>query len=382
MKVKIETLTPVHIGSGNFLHYNTEFFPVTVTEKSSGKKYRCVRIIDERKILDLIGPKHLQDWLLSIERGQNIMEFMKVFAPDAKTSDYSRRRVFLYGEVKEKDTLKECIHNGMGLPYIPGSSIKGALRTAITAILAHKKDDLEDIAKVYYIKDGEEEYKYDGYCVENSFYGSDPNHDIFRFLRCGDAYFPVEKEIVFRLQMYLNITKDKSLVPKIEHSKPQLIEALGEGAQSEFQLHLDTDHYDGIITLQPNAVGELPDEMKSVEKLFAAVNKHTLDLVCQEIDFWSDIDKTGADCYVEQMENMAESIRDEIKKGNKSCILRIGHAIGWDFITGGWARDFEDFELVKDQARYKNYNYRDYVFPKSRRLDTDGEMIGFVKLSL
>jgi CRISPR type III-A-associated RAMP protein Csm5 len=33
-------------------------------------------------------------------------------------------------------TLKECIHSGLGVPYIPGSSIKGAIRTAIVATLA------------------------------------------------------------------------------------------------------------------------------------------------------------------------------------------------------------------------------------------------------
>jgi CRISPR type III-A-associated RAMP protein Csm5 len=376
MKVKIETLTPVHIGSGNFLQNNTEYFTVVTT---SGKRY--VRIVDERKILDLIGKEHLQNWLLSIERRQNIKEFIKVYAPNAKPADYSRRKMILFCNVEDGDTLKECIHNGMGLPYIPGSSIKGALRTAITEIVANKKENLDTIARVKKYRKGQLVEEYDGGAVEKYLFGHDANQDIFRFLQCGDAYFPAGKEVVFRLQMYLNITHSDTLIPQ-ENTKPQLIEALGQGAESVFQLKLNTESYKKIFAKQPSAVGQLPEEMNSIEKLFATVNIHTYSLVKREIDFWTDQDRTGAELYIEQMKKLADGIQFEIANGNKSCILRIGHASGWDFITGGWARNLEDFQDVRYAARPGESHFLEYAFPKSRRLDTDGEIIGFVKLSM
>ncbi len=381
MKVKIETLTPVHIGSGNYLQYNTEFFTVVTP---SGKSY--LRVVDERKILELIGEEHLQNWLLSIDRKQSIKDFMKVHAHNAKPADYSRRRMFLFSDVKDGDTLKECLHNGMGLPYIPGSSIKGALRTAITASVAQKHADLDSLARVEKKKkDRSGNYvtkiTHDGDRVEKALFGSDANSDVFRFLQCGDAYFLKDSEIAIRLQMYLNITHKDSLVPKVD-IKPQLVEALSSGLESEFQLKLNTDYYNMIVAQQPQSVGQLPDEMKDITSLFKVVNQHTLNLVNREIEFWSDQTKTGAEEYVAQMRNKANAIQKEVDKGNKSCILRIGHAIGWDFITGGWARNLKDFDDIVYEARPGNSRYEEYDFPKSRRLDTDGEIIGFVKLSI
>jgi CRISPR type III-A-associated RAMP protein Csm5 len=371
MNIKIETLTPVHIGSGNLLHYNTDFFSVVV--QTNGTRY--LRVADDRKILDLIGPERLQDWVLSIERGQNIKEFMKIYAPNARPVDYSRRKIRFFGDdVSKADTLKECIHNGMGFPYIPGSSIKGALRTAITASLAatHPRRD-------YCLKNLKG--RYDGSVIEKQLFGSDSNKDVFRFMQCGDAYFSKGTEVAFLLQMYLNITRSNDLHPT-QNIKPQFIEAIGCNASSEFQLNLETNYYDWVKTQQHNSVGEMPDAMKSVSGLFRLVNQHTLSLVNQEIDFWSELNKTGADDYIESMKDMQQRIEALIVAGNSSCILRIGHAIGWNFITGGWARNTQDFDNIKYAARPNNNKYVEYDFPKSRRLDSDGEMIGFVKLSV
>ena len=109
MNLKIQTLTPVHVGSGNFLYYNTDFFSDVIKSTSIADGIRYLRIIDDRKILDLIGQEHLQDWVLSIERGQNIKDFMKTYAPKATPSDYSLRSIqFFYDKpLADTDTVKE-----------------------------------------------------------------------------------------------------------------------------------------------------------------------------------------------------------------------------------------------------------------------------------
>ena len=374
MNLKIQTLTPVHVGSGNFLNYNTDFFSDVVKSATQTDGIRYLRVIDDKKILNLVGREHLQDWVLSIERGQNIKEFMKTYAPKATPSDYSQRRIqFFYEEpLAEKDTLKECIHNGMGMPYIPGSSIKGAFRTAIVATLANGHVSESSLQN----KRG----RFDGSVFEKQLLGSDPNHDIFRFFHCGDAYFKKGTEVAFLMQMYLNITHRNHLVPH-EDIKPQFIEAIGADAVSDFALKLDADYYHWVKRVRPDAVGDMPNAMKELSALFQCVNAHTLLLINREIEFWSSQTKTGAEDYIEQMEDMRNHIKLLQAEGNHSCILRLGHAIGWDFVTGGWTRKTPCFERIVDEARPRNERYQEYDFPKSRRLDSDGEMIGFVKLS-
>ena len=126
--------------------------------------------------------------------------------------------------------------------------------------------------------------------------------------------------------------------------------------------------------------------------MFHLINSHTKNLVSSEIDFWrelSDDGKDGADGYIEEMDNMLSEV-NECKDG-RECVLRLGHASGWRFMTGAWSEDkrFKDgkgqpfFEEVKRYSRPNNdVCYKNYQFPKSRRAVVDGGLLGFVKLSI
>lgn len=353
-KIQITTLTPVHIGSGNFLQYNTEF----VRTATSTEQF--LRVIDDRKILELIGEEHLNDWLLSIERKESIKDLVKRYAPQSKVADYSKRRMALFSDVKETDTLKECIHNGFGVPYIPGSSIKGAIRTAV---LASKVEQVNELSHKIKDKFG----KIKASSVEKELFGKEPNSDVFRFLHVGDAYFEKNAEIALRLVMRLNITGNKeTLVPSVRDCKPQLVEAIGTEEKASFQMKLMQNF---------KMESSIPD-------LFQLVNVHTRGLVKEEMHIWQEYgNRTGADEYIEKMNIILNVI-----KGCESdeCVLRIGHASGWRFITGAWTENLPNFETdVVNAARPGNYSkYSNYDFPKSRRADSDGDLLGFVKLKI
>lgn len=353
-KIQITTLTPVHIGSGNFLQYNTEFVR---TATSTGQ---FLRVIDDRKILDLIGEEHLNDWLLSIERKESIKDLVKRYASQSKIADYSKRRMVLFSDVKETDTLKECIHDGFGVPYIPGSSIKGAIRTAVLASKVKRINDLSDKIK-------DKSGKIKASLVEKELFGKDPNLDVFRFLQVGDAYFEKDTEIALRLVMRLNITgNEETLVPSVGNCKPQLVEAIGLEENAVFQMKI------------------LPrfEIVSSLFQLFQLVNAHTLKLVEEEIQIWQEYgNRIGADEYIEKMNEVLSVIKD---CESDECVLRIGHASGWRFITGAWTESLPNFETdVVNAARPgNNYKYSNYDFPKSRRTDSDTDLLGFVKLKI
>ena len=367
-EIKIEILSPVHVGSGNLLQNNTDF----VTTDNGVEYY--IRVVDDRKILELIGVEHLNDWLFSIERKDNTKELVKRFAPNSKVADYSKRRLIDYSQgINPNDTLKEHIHNGMGLPYIPGSSIKGAIRTAILSTLADKVSNKETKIKKEK-RNGKIEITASK--IEEELFGKDPNSDIFRFIHVGDAYFEKDSEIALRI-VNINIRKGDNLE---DNSKPQLIEALKNGITSNLQMKIANEYYNWVKT-KFSSLGNLPNEIDSLSKLFMLLNAHTEKLVNSELLFWREISKTGAEEYIENLERILAQI-ESCEKG-KECVLRIGHASGWRFITGGWTEELENFkDVVIPASRPKNFNYSEYDFPKSRRIDEESDVLGFVKLKI
>jgi CRISPR type III-A-associated RAMP protein Csm5 len=360
--IKIETLTPVHIGSGNLLYYNSDF----IKEKIDNDSYLVV--ISEDKIGKLLGNKGSQFidlWLETISRKGSIKDFIAQFYKNAKADDYAKRKVLLFASINSNDTLKEIIHNGMGLPYIPGSSIKGAIRTAILASLANNIQLKEQLIN----NNGRISAKR----VEQQLFGNDPNSDVFRFIQVGDAYFEKETEIATRM-VNLNITQKDDLMDK---SKSQLVEAIGQEAESEFQLKIAKKYFD-FVKPKYGALGNLP--VNSINDLFSLINTHTKKLVEEDIEYWGNINKAGGENYVSEMENILEIVN--ACETGKSCVLRLGHASGWRFITGAWTEKWNNFTEVIRASRPNNRNYVEYDFPKTRRLDEESFVMGFVELTI
>ena len=376
-KVKVQTITPVHVGSGNFLRHNSDF----VTWNEDGESF--IGIIDPQKMLSIIGLENLDDWVRLIERNGDTKEFMKTKGGCANPERYVKRIIFNSAKVNPNDTLKECIHDGMGRAYIPGSSIKGAIRTAVLATLANGRNDLENLIVSVNPKTSKKKVSADA--VEQRLFGGDPNSDVFRFLHIGDAYFG-ECEVSSRL-INLNIRRSKELV---DVSKPQIVESIFTEEVSETQMKVDTHYYEWVKRHWPQQgpktkpLGNMPKEMSCLYALFAMVNVHTKALVEDEIEFWKDIQTegyNGTDEYIERLQEILGYIK-ECQDG-KECILRLGHASGWRFITGAWTEQLKNFESdIIPASRPNNKNYTEYVFPKSRRIDEVSDIFGFVKLSL
>lgn len=371
-KIKIETLTAVHIGSGETLQYGTDFVPGKTEDGD------VLSIIEPRKVLDLIGVDNVQQWVKAIERKEPTSQVVKRYVPNAKLEDYSNRIILEWSDVRDTDTLKEQIHNGQGRPYIPGSSIKGAIRTSILASLADtiqsKENKIDKSGKDF---KGFFKQKADAKRIESELFGATPNNDIFRFLQVGDAYFGELREVAIRM---VNIN-ERERHSFWDTSKPQLIEAISPEDDSEFQLKLNISGYN----FSRGKVNQLPSCMSSEAELFRTINTHTQKLLCEELEYWEEReDKDDSDkvtIYLEKVNDIL-SIARACKDG-KECILRIGHGSGWCFITGAWAKSLKNFDsLVVPVSRPKNSNYEQYDFPKTRRVDDECELLGFVKLSI
>lgn len=360
--ITIKTLTPIHIGSGVVLQNNTDF--VSSHEGEDTMLY----VIDDRKLLKLIGDDKMQYWLASIENREDTKKLLENLGSGAHPSQYCTRDILCFSNVIQNETLKEQIHNGLGLPYIPGSSIKGAIRTVILSYLSKNIENKEN--KVLY------RGEVNASVIEKELFGKDPQRDIFRFIHVGDAYFEKGSEIALRM-ININYRERNDL---LDRSKSQLIEAIGIEVETKFKLDILEEYYDFAKSYYAS-LGNLPKSIRQINDLFILINKHTRQLLESEYEYWSNADKEGADDYIENIGYILEEIKKCVE--GKSCVLRIGHGSGWRFITGAWSQTLKNFKTdIVPRSRPNNSNYKLYNFPKTRRLGEGGDILGFVKLTL
>ncbi len=364
--VKLKTLTPVHIGSGRELSRDVEFLNL-------GNE---VGVVDEKKILSIIGEENIPLWVSMIEKQEPLIDYLKKRQPGINLSQVSSRTMPLYTKNFSRiKTLKEQLIDGMGHPLIPGSSIKGAIRTAILNILLKelnhnwKEDELKNRRGKFSDKN-----------IQSRIFGSDPNHDFMRFLKIGDALFEPDSLLAISV-LSMNYLFERT---KRDDKFQLLTEVIGAEEETSIRLKLDINHWQKNI--EANEIKQaIPEFMKDYESLFQAINSFTRDLVEGEIDFWEeDKNLNVVEGYLEELKNILNAIKN---CSSKEAVLRLGHGSGWIFMTGGWAKK-EDFiseqlyDQIVFQTRPGNNRYRDYFFPKTRRMDEDGELMGFVKLSI
>ena len=70
---------------------------------------------------------------------------------------------------------------------------------------------------------------------------------------------------------------------------------------------------------------------------------------------------------------------------SNECVLRVGQASGWRFTTGAWieSMDGDVYYKTVSKARFNAEKYKQYDFPKTRRITDNNEypILGFIKLT-
>ncbi len=368
-KAKIYTLTPVHIGNGIELQQNIEFL--------FDKNERKIAVIDDKKVLNIIGEENIDKWVSIINNNESLFSYLKKRKNDFSLSDVAKRQMNVYGSnIQNNKSLKLQMLNGTGLPTIPGSSIKGAIRTAVLSnIILNKKflsyniqtSDIKHINK--YGKT-----KWTAKYIENKIFGKDAKNDVFRFLNIGDAYFNYET-IATNMQV-LNFTQNNW---NFKRGSNQLVEVIGLDAEAELNININKNIYNTDFLKKANISSDI-SFLNNLETLFEIIKTQTLFLLEKEIHFWNnqDVQIVNIDNYISNLENLL-NITKNCK--NNETVLRVGHGSGWDFITGAWAK----YSTILNDNDWNSLSYKlsrrnAPFFPKTRKMDEDADILGFVKL--
>jgi len=388
VKVKLQTLTPVHIGSGRELMKGADFFYET-NKKRLGK-------VNPKKLY----PEFIDDidtWSAAIMDGKDIyQEFLqKRQVPlEAVCDEILPVRAFK----QDGKELKEFIRNGMTQnPLIAGSSVKGAMRTALLSkaiiesdrfkqefdqIFENFKGDFDRINKKFYpnyrkkINDLKKIFKNFVDRIERLYHNKfdaiddhekyNPQNDIFKYIQVSDAEGSKENLVVDTFQT-LNLDRNKNWY--IKNSLTQSVEVF-EG-EVNFSIRINDEFW------EKNKFG-----LRNVSDFFARIYQHNSDLLNNQLECFEKKLKVS---YNETGVKIIEQIEELFSKINEGeYLMRMSAGSGWDFMTGAWLKKItnkKDWNTIK-RFLVKNSDYAKLPFPKTRRITSEYKLPGFVKLSL
>lgn len=382
--ILVETLTPLHIGSGRILQANTEYLYFS--------EHKTVSIIDEAKILNMIGEENIEQWISLIEKGGSLLDYLKKRSSAITPIETDKRTIKVKGGTNPNignSGIREQLFSGNGQALLAGSSLKGAVRTAILNISIEKNlyllNDKRYRFKTFFDKRLNRETITNTFSDKNiqlALFGKDPNHDVFRLIRVGDIHFNHTECI---LAETLNQLGNRF---EMKNDVKQHIECIPQGQKSVGKIQIPDDLIIEIKkrpTIYNNIKGI--SDYASVAQLFRLINSFTKRQIEKEITKFKPLDlPEGANDYIERLEKLIEDIN---ALNNDECIIRVGFGTGYLNMTGGWAIEQwknipnlnyeQEMENLGTAVR-KNDGYNTFDLPKSRKMVLGGFPLGFIKL--
>lgn len=362
--LKVETITPLHVGSGAILLRGRDYV-------AAGKQWA---VIDESRVFDLLGESHLQNWMEAIATGQDIAELIRGVKPGFSPSEIARRLITVRESNDQVRELREQLHDGRGRPFVPGSSIKGAIRTAwfATEVMNRRSEPFFQQRENFlnqggHLKDA---------AITKRIMGKDPNHDLFRLLRIGDCYF---NGTVVLLAQTLNQQGNGSKAV-YKHTIRQHLECIDAGQKGVCRLQIASRL--GELAMK---YGELPASSEiRLNSLFKRINDNTLELLnYEEIDRWKDVELPDeAAGFTEQLTDIRKLVE---RAGERECYLRMAFGSGFHWMTGAWQNAvFQNateslYDTLNDAVR--GHRYARFDLPKTRKVVRNEIPLGFVRLS-
>ncbi|MEA5259538.1 type III-A CRISPR-associated RAMP protein Csm5 [Arcicella aquatica] len=377
--ILVETLTPLHIGSGRILQANTEYLYFS--------EHKTVSIIDEAKILNVIGEENIEQWISLIEKGDSLLDYLKKRSSAITPIETDKRTIKVKGSTNPNNGnsgIREQLFSGNGQALLAGSSLKGAVRTAVFnhAILKNPSfaKQLSNFKEIK--QNGKINYK--GVSLEKKYFGKDPNHDVFRLIRVGDIHFNHTECILAETLNQLELGHRFEMKNAIK----QHIECIPQGQKSVGKIQIPDDLIKEIKK-RPAIANDIKgiSDYASITQLFGVINSFTKRQIEKEIAKFKPLDlPEGANDYIEILEKLVADIN---ALNNDECIIRVGFGTGYLNMTGGWAieqwKNIPNFKYEQEMenlgtAVRKNDKYNSFDLPKSRKMVLGGVPLGFIKL--
>jgi len=313
--LSLTTLSPLHIGEGLSLRRNFDFVV------HGGKTYR----LDLDSVLEAKGEQ------LKPDRRGNYPPPGSLLSP----GDFKKAAFFRYvlpGEPRSHKTYAEvqsCIKDVHDRPYVPGSSLKGVLRTALAWRAWPERNIRLDVNRLGRNR------KFAGQALEKQIFGKDPNHDLLRVLRVSDLSGAGKAGQGLALV-------NAQVLTKRETGSPIELEAVRGDVTFSGTLSLDDDLLKGEMARALGFEGQQP----WLEDLATHLQAHSQERIEHLAAWFSAVD--GA----ERIAAFYRKLANANLKGERA-LIQLGWGAGWDSKTFG-SRLSQDHEQMKQiVGKYK-----------------------------
>lgn len=329
-KLKISTLTPLHIGSGReLLHeydyaiYKGQTWRINDSALLDAQKADTVALANQ---LAQTPPAHLLD--------------DADFDPRSKYFRYVIKGTPRSGA--EGAQLREQLKNAQDQPFLPGSSIKGALRTAIAWQAWSDLQLTPELSKLL----PRRERAGQGY--EHEIFGRDPNHDLMRALQISDTLALGPETLMVLNARVLNRFGEPSAPVEMEAIRSDMT----------FECSLKIDH-----ALFSNWAQHTLHGQQWLDDLPTIANKHSRAIIQSDLAWFREAQKAQrVAAFYSQLDNA--------ELGNQRFLLQLGWGTGWEGKTfGDHLQKDEDFmeSIIQDYRLTRGRRQHGDAFPKSRR---------------
>lgn len=358
----LEVLSPVHIGSGIKLQKNFDYL--------SEGNYTIIFTKEEIEKLLIENPEIIDEF---DKQGFNPASYLK------KILNPRRYNV----NCVSRDIL-EFERNGEGIPYIPGSSFKGAIRTVLLysffkSIPSDEQNKL--LSKIDYTKS-----KFASDPILKDLFGEDSNHNLFRSISISDIYFDNSNlnllcTYVLSLSTgssykWKKMGKNSQNSDNIKDATAIYSEMISIGSKANFTIRLDDFLFTNSV-----AKTELQFNQFTTNDLAKKINIYSKTKIQNEIKF---IDKINSNNKLDILKKNLEEMESKISIDNTNeFIIRLSWGSGWKGMTGDFLSS-EALTEVRKQFKLGKTGFN--IFPKSRKIVFEGDkpsyLTGWVKVKL
>lgn len=355
VKLGLEILTPTQAGSGEDLFKELDFID------RSGEAF----VVDQAQSFNAIasGNLALDTKLLS---GTDLSDLV-----NAAGQDFGYRLPWLSARQRIPDKFREQVKDAFNRPYLPGSALKGAIRTALISEWLRAMQP-EHFAHLLPKKKTSKNWAASE--LMQALTGKDAKQDIFRPLKTKDALF-ISSDLCLADIRWLNERRWRSMSQRKSFDDWNVADGICAEILKPGALTAVTLQWDGFLLSdscwqQKGTVANiLPKDFTGLRE---QLNKHAKYRLGREIEFYQNQGK-------QQPKAECQRILSQLENDQDAAYLQLSWGSGWRGMTGDWALE----DQVNSFRELFGLGRPGKPFPKTRRLAVSGEPklpLGWIRL--